>query len=88
MIEKMLVISTAHLPKQEIDLLNGRIISDEYNGWVRDEGTLVCGTVLNLDLSDLPRLKDLLKYTAKQRCEWLMFDRDAEVLKNHPSFDW
>lgn len=87
MIEKMLVISTAHLPKQEIDLLNDRI-AYEYNGWVRPEGTLVCVTVVNLDLSDLPHLRELLKATARHKCEWLMLDRDGEELSTHPSFDW
>lgn len=87
-IEKMLVISTGHLPKKEIDLLNARIIGDEYNGWVRAEGTLCCLTVSNLDLSDLPCLSELLSVTARHHCEWLMLDRDGEVLRTHPTFEW
>jgi hypothetical protein len=42
-----------------------------------------------IDLSELPKdLMGILEYAWENLCEWVMLDRDAEIIEELPTYDW
>lgn len=83
-IEKTLVVSTAHLTKEEADILwnseNYIVVSTEY--YVIIDIALFTWLVVSDHLQAIQAL-------AKENgCQYVKFDRDGNTLDGYKTFDW
>lgn len=83
-IQKMLVLSTAHLP--------GPITPDSAPEpiWYEkgEYGWIVFTHLFQTPLNTSPELIHIMTCAAKMGCDWVMFDRDASIHPDFPTFDW
>jgi hypothetical protein len=95
-IEKSLVVSTAHITRQDSELLDlyaKRVGSqplivfnkEEYGWWV--------AIIRNPDEAMLPAavsedLRNLLNEAKRRECQWLVLDRDGPEYPELPTHDW
>ncbi len=81
----MLVISTAHLAPGDVELLTdvaGVYEKGEY-------GYFVNIPAKEHQRDDLPQsLQDILDFGRDSQAEWVMIDRDAEIVDRLPTYDW
>lgn len=83
-IEKMLVMSTAHLPCP----ITPENAPDPIWYEKGDYGWLVYARLFRTPYDTTPELIDIMTYADKLGCEWVMFDCDATILPNFPTFEW
>ncbi|GAA0853951.1 hypothetical protein ABER99_20195 [Paenibacillus glucanolyticus] len=90
-IDKMLVLSTAHIMQETCEFLESRscplIVYPKHEyGYI----ILVYTDTEDDDKCDvIPEcLKGLLEFAARQDCEWIMLDRDASICAELPSYEW
>ena len=81
-IVKMLDLSTGHVSAEtaaRLDAGNFGYVKGEY-GWI----------VPTLRLSnEVPDdLAKVMAYARDLDCSWIMFDRDADIIPDLPTFDW
>lgn len=86
-IEKMLVISTGHLPKEVMDDTLAQIDNRIYIGMTREEGCLLHIPSTEIEKYS-PDLYYIMEFAQHQQCEWVLFDRDGPTYNNLPTFDW
>ena len=86
-IEKVLEISTGHLPQHVWDEVHRldwpRLLMDEYGAFF---WTPIPGDGCGYDLP--PELFRVLKYARSIGCRWVSFDRDADQIKDLPYWDF
>lgn len=86
---KMLDLSTSHVSKETAQTLD-EAPDGTINAYQKDEyGWFVWVPPTEWERADQPA--DLLAafaYARTQQCDWIMFDRDAEIIDDLPSFDW
>lgn len=103
-IEKLAVISTAHvsehtvslLPEKAADLEHGRPDRPKHDWWpefVRDEGWLfyLYGYQDEFDYNyqNAPKdLKDVLQYVRNSGCLWCLFDCDGRTIDGLYTYEW
>jgi hypothetical protein len=78
-IERLLALSTAHLPEHVLNVPDTLAYPNEYGGffWVdNDEG------------SHLPELEAVLAFARQHDITWLKFDRDAPEIEELPTWNW
>jgi hypothetical protein len=97
-IHRMLVVSTAHCTEEEAERFTSfyELGSDENHQWmasfVRDEGWIVyTDQYFRRDhgfdgLSD--GLRGILEIAYEQGVDWVMFDRDADLILGVPFYEW
>lgn len=89
-IESLLVVSTANIKESTATLLNlaaERPTPDLPIVYAKDEyGWFIYITGNGAAVP--PELDALLAEAQRQRCEWLLLDRDADPLPRFPVFDW
>jgi hypothetical protein len=92
-IEKVVALSTAHLPKTDTEILasgsNGRVLIYP-EGWLFRVGWDEDGT----DVIDLAQqgfseaFCELVLLAHREQCKWLHFDCDTDVVPTLPTFFW
>lgn len=85
----MLDISTAHVSRETATMLDGApaimITAYQKNGY----GWFVWVPPADFERTHTPDdLSKVFAYAREQKCDWVMFDRDAEIIDDLPSFDW
>ncbi len=82
-----LEVSTAHLTHETAKWLDGggaHIIGivpyEKYGWWVYVGG--------NLNENTPPDLIRLINHAADCGCDWILFDCDAHIVSQFPTFDW
>ena len=89
-IERMLVLSTAHITQQTSELLAadamGELVVYPKNGY----GFFVLvPTEESQTVSDCTEdLQACMALAKESGCQWLMLDRDAETIETLPTYDW
>lgn len=85
MMETLLVLSTAHLRQQTC---NGWLQAAPFAAFAKgDYGWFV--SVPDDEPEDLPAdLGECLALARSLKCDWVMFDRDADALSILPVHDW
>lgn len=89
-IERALILSTAHITRETADLLDdmqdsARLIVYAKGGcgwWI------YTGRAATIDRKLPPELLRCIDTAQKQRCAWLMLDRDALPDASIPTYDW
>lgn len=82
----MLVLSTAHLPKEVLDALSAedvnmtRTIPHKY-------GVIVYAHEDNRDGTPAA-VETVMLYARKLGCDWINFDADADRLDDLPTWEW
>lgn len=85
MVEPMLVLSTGNLSFQTCNVWMNQ--TDHAVFEKADYGWFVY--VAEPGDDDIPGdLRDCLALARRCRCDWIMFDRDAAISPDLPSFDW
>src|SRR4051812_23741863 len=95
-IHKMLVISTSHVSRETARLIDypvKRGASSASLGIPVTFGKGKYGWFVRVpegepDWQCPSDLKHVLAFARRHRCEWIMFDQDADVLPELPAFDW
>lgn len=95
-IHRMLVISTSHVSRETARLIDHHVeqgVSSASLGIPVTFGKGDYGWFVNVPEGELDwqcpsDLKDVLTFARCHKCEWIMFDRDADVLPYPPAFDW
>jgi len=92
-IEKVLELSTGHLPEEAWDVLPGmdwpRMLLDEFGGFF-------WAPPLTDDLDAMgylppkypAELMRVLRYARSKGCRWVNFDRDADRIPDLPYWEW
>lgn len=81
MIEKILTLSTGHMPNPEPDFGKFRTVGHEY-------GAMVFLTALE-DGEGVPEwMLPICRAAEENGCVAILFDRDVPVEETFPSFDW
>ena len=77
--ESVLVLSTTHMPNTDPDFGDLRAIPFEYGFvvWVAES-----------DHTTPWWIKSVMEHAYNEGCTLIMFDRDAEVCDQFPSWDW
>lgn len=88
-IEPMLVLSTSHLPKLQMDDL-ARLSREEVHvtrSIPHEYGVIifVSETVYSARTKELQAVTD---YAQKIGCSWINFDRDADTIDGLPTWEW
>jgi hypothetical protein len=87
-IQKVLVLSTAHITEQT----NNALLSGEVRNMVVTyaDGYFIYAPASAVDMDDnMPgELKFLLGYARGLGCDWLRLDCDADTREDLPSWDW
>ena len=84
-IERILVLSTAHMPETSPDF--GSIAVIEYNyGYILT--SISPDYIENLALVIPDWIKPILKFSSKQKAHMLMFDRDGNEEPDLKTYDW
>jgi hypothetical protein len=91
-IQKMLVISTSHMPEAIARWQNMPdafvLIPHEY-GWMLSTDTHVFDTAETGEVSGSEQaLKDVCEYAKKLDCQWVRFDADADENENLKTWEW
>jgi len=84
MIEKMLTVSTAHMPGQDASFGDLRVVDDEF-------GYIVM--LLSICVEDLPEgvpnwLWPLYQHARNLECRYIYFDRDVPTIDGFQTWDW
>jgi hypothetical protein len=101
-IEKMMCLSTGHVTQQTAEDIGSLFNLGVPPKWAQrmvayphgEYGWLICiagDTVDHIDLVNdgVPEeLYGVMKHAHAHDCEWILFDRDAELIDELPSFDW
>jgi hypothetical protein len=91
-IQKILVISTGHLPHSTMQALDGTepVLPDQLPLHASyDYGVFVwCDTDNGWNTERFPELKAVIDYAAKLDCQWVRFDRDADYVSGLPRWSW
>ena len=82
-IEKMLVISTSHIPQ----LVYMNVVA-KMATMSRPEGDLFIDSDLEKIRDEHPNIDQICKMAYDQMCDWILFDRDGEIYKELPTFNW
>lgn len=94
-IDRVLVLSTAHLPESVATGIEPRMdrvasMTGEY-GWLVYVGNEAFEPEY-LELNDLLEAKEVLlklcEFARKQKCDYLLFDRDGDTVGEFPTFEW
>ena len=89
--EKLLVVSTSHLPQAEMLKIDRLIVFQSIVGYSRDVGAMVSATPENLEAINelgLSYLAALVEKAQTTGHEWLLLDRDGPVLESFTHFTW
>lgn len=86
-IYKVLVCSTAHVTREEAEIL-------DHHGYARGEVGWLVWVLKDQDFAvpeiehPSPGLKGAIDFARNSGCQYLLFDRDAETLEGVPDYDW
>lgn len=87
LIEKVLVVSTAHLlNEREIENCGRIFYAMEEYGWM-----VFCGAYCGVPPEGVllnPGAEKILEAARKHGCEWVRFDRDGDVIDGINTYDW
>ena len=93
-IERILVLSTAHISESTADEMNAATASTTrfpVNVYGKSDFGWFIFVPSSLEYPDnrVPEdLQAVLRYARENDCEWIMFDRDADIDGNLQVFDW
>lgn len=79
-IDKMLTLSTSHVPQGELPTVAREAFADNEYGWL----LLVGG----LQVPGAPALARLVALARTLDCTWLRLDRDGQVREDLPVWEW
>lgn len=95
-ITMMLVLGTGHITETTAEMLN-EALRDDADFPVSLYGKGKYGWFLNVlnDLSEVeehrwmtPDLFQVLTFARAQGCDWVMLDRDGDIIDELPSYEW
>ena len=89
-IERILVLSTAHITKETSELLEKEAHSDLANYVVHgyEYGWFVLVYKLQEVTRKIPDLGLCLKLAKDNQCKWVRLDRDGPIIDNLPQYSW
>jgi len=95
-IDKMLTISTAHIPKHTADALGG--LPDHQNAklypevvytpWMGYGWVFIAGQDTGLLEDEHPELAAVLRFAHNYGCDFVRLDCDANPIEALPTFEW
>lgn len=93
-IEKMLVLSTAHVSESTADLINrikglswGPAFESTY-GWIFHVSPLAESGETDDPPGTPPEIRAALHLARLHRCKWLLFDSDGPVVEELQTYEW
>lgn len=90
-IETILVLSTAHITEGEAKDIELELALGPLSGFSREYGYMLhvsSNQLLIAEQQGWNNVRELLSAARYAGYNWLMFDRDAEIITGYPTFDW
>jgi hypothetical protein len=89
-IEKMLVLSTAHITEKTKDWLEQ--LPEAFIVYPKEEYGFFIPLwegILKEKKGEIPNeLHNIMVYAKKKDCDWIMLDRDAFIIDDLPLYEW
>lgn len=80
-IHRTLMLSTAHLPRGELDAVEETAALSGAHGWL-------VYVFMDVDAVATPSLAAAVSLAIREKCDFVRFDSDGPVLDALPSFAW